>query len=325
MIVTVTPNPALDITYHIGSPLKPGQVNRVDSVSERAGGKGINVARILAANGVPVCALGLVGGTTGANVAALLDAAGVAHDLTEIAGATRRTVVVADVGSGANRSDVEIDATGLWEPGPVVSPAEWDRFTAVYRATLAEADVVVLSGSLPRGVPSRAYQQLIAAAADAGVPAVLDTDGPALRHGLRAEPAVAKPNAAELAGIVGQPITDTGSAITAAGLARLLGARDLVVSLGSVGLVAVTDQETWTAQPPRRFPGNATGAGDAAVAALAVGLAAGESWPDRLVRATAWSAAAAAERVAGEFHLGLAAALGAEIEARRWPAPPPDR
>ena len=131
----------------------------------------------------------------------------------------------------SNRSDVEIDATGLWEPGPVVSRAEWDRFTAVYRATLAEADVVVLSGSLPRGVPSRAYQQLIAAAADAGVPAVLDTDGPALRHGLRAEPAVAKPNAAELAGIVGQPITDTGSAITAAGLARLLGARDLVDSL----------------------------------------------------------------------------------------------
>jgi tagatose 6-phosphate kinase len=318
MILTLTPNPALDLTYHLapgGPELLIGQVNRVAGVSERPGGKGINVARVLATRGVPVCALGPVGGASGEAVRALLDAAGVMHDLTPIDGATRRTIVVA--GSDA--------ATGLWEPGPVVSAAEWEAVRRSFVERLPGADVVVLSGSLPPGVPPDSYAWLVAAASAAGVPVVLDADGEPLRHGVRAGPTVVKPNAAELAGLTGRPVTNPDNAATAALCARGLGARDVVVSLGPRGLVAVVEDQVWRAHPPVIYPGNATGAGDAAVAALAVGLAASDPWPARLTRMVAWSAAAAAATVAGEFTDALADAIAADVAvASTPPRPQPD-
>lgn len=299
MILTLTPNPALDITYHLAD-IQIGGVNRISAVTERAGGKGINVARLLAARNVPVCALGPVGGPTGAAIRTLLDADEVAHDLTTIAGSTRRTVVVAG----------PTEATGLWEPGPVLSPVEWQQVCRSLTDRLHEADVVVLSGSLPPGAPVDGYRELVEAAASAGVPVVLDADGEALRHGLLGGPSVVKPNAAELAALIGFAVADPAAA---AMHARSMGARDVIVSLGSEGIVALVGDQVWSARPPVTFPGNATGAGDAAVAALAFGLAAGDTWPERLTRMVAWSAAAAAAPVAGEFSDTVAASLAAEV------------
>jgi tagatose 6-phosphate kinase len=303
VILTLTPNPALDVTYHL-TDVRMGEVNRVSSVTERAGGKGVNVARVLAARGVPVRVLGPVGGAVGDRIRALLAADGVRHDLTPIAGTTRRTVVIAGDG----------EATGLWEPGPAVSAAEWRCVCRSFVDGLPGADAAVLSGSLPPGVPADAYRGLIGAAADAGVPVVFDADGDALRHGLAARPAVVKPNAAELAALTGASVDDP---VAAAVRARGLGARDVVVSLGSAGIVVLAGDEVWSARPPTVYAGNATGAGDAAVAALAYGLAAGDVWPERLVRMVAWSAAAAAAPVAGEVRPDLADALADAVVVER--------
>ncbi|WP_239147118.1 1-phosphofructokinase family hexose kinase, partial [Paractinoplanes tereljensis] len=190
MIVTVTLNPALDLTYAVDA-LVPHGTHRVSTVAERPGGKGLNVARVLHSLGEPVLATGLLGGTTGGRVAALLRTEGVASSFVDIAGETRRTVAVVD---GA-------DATGFWEPGPAITEAEWSRFADHFRSLLREASVITLSGSLPPGLPASAYATLIAYAREAGVPALLDTSGPALRHGLLATPALAKPNADELASL----------------------------------------------------------------------------------------------------------------------------
>lgn len=303
MILTVTPNPALDVTYHVPE-LQVGGVNRITEMTERAGGKGVNVARVLAAHGIAVRVLGPVGGLTGALVRDLLDADGVAYDLTAIEGTTRRTVVVA--GSA--------EATGLWEPGPSVSPAEWQTVCCSLTSRLHEADVVVLSGSLPPGVPVDTYRHLVEAVVAAGVPVVLDADGEALRHGILGGPTLVKPNAAELASLTGLPITDP---VAAALRARTMGARDVIVSLGSDGVIAVVGDDVWSARPPMAFPGNATGAGDAAVAALAYGLAIGDGWPERLTRMVSWSAAAAAAPVAGEFTAELAERLAVSIVPQR--------
>jgi tagatose 6-phosphate kinase len=284
VILTVTLNPALDLTYRVPA-LSPGGTHRVSDVAERAGGKGVNVARVLHALGEPVIATGLAGGRTGERIRELLAADGVPEAFAPIAGESRRTVVVAD-GAGA---------TGFWEPGPAVPAAEWTAFRRRFTGLLGVAHVVVLAGSLPDGIPADAYAVLIGLARAAGVPVVLDADGDPLRLGVAAGPDLVKPNAAELAGLLGRPVPVP----TAAREVRALGAREAVASLGGAGLVAATVDGDWRASLPHPLDGNPTGAGDACVAALARGLAHRQPWPDRLVDAVALAGSAVAAPVAG--------------------------
>ncbi len=196
------------------------------------------------------------------------------------------------------------DATGFWEPGPTVTPPEWSLFLAEFRELLGPATVVTLSGSLPPGVPLDGYATLIALAASAGVPTVLDSSGPALLAGMRAAPSVAKPNTDELAALLGTLCHVTARRPGPHGLAeavRSVAAGPVVVSRGAAGLLAVIADEVWECAPPVLVEGNPTGAGDACVAALARGLRDHVPWPDLLSDAVALSAAAVAAPVAGAF------------------------
>lgn len=141
MILTVTLNAALDITYRVPR-LRPHSTNRITEVSERPGGKGLNVARVLAALGHRTVATGFAGGGTGDALRALLAETDVTDALVPVGGASRRTVAVVDETTG--------DTTQLNEPGPTVSPAEWDTFLGTYRELLGEARAVALCGSLRR-------------------------------------------------------------------------------------------------------------------------------------------------------------------------------
>lgn len=295
MIVTVTLNPALDVTYRVDR-LRTGGTNRVSAVAERAGGKGVNVARVLAGRRRSVLVTGLLGaGATGEALRADLDRAGLPHRLTAVRGATRRTVaVVADDGG----------VTGLWEPGPVVGAVEWQRFAEVdFPAALAGAAVVVLSGSLPPGVPVDAYAVLLRQAAAVGVPGVLDADGEALRAGLAGRPALVKPNAEEAARASGLP--EAAGPRAAAERLRELGAEAAVVTAGPDGMFGSADGLSWHTPAPRRVRGNPTGAGDAATAALALALADGLPWAEASADAAALSAAAVAAPLAGDYDAAL--------------------
>jgi tagatose 6-phosphate kinase len=191
------------------------------------------------------------------------------------------------------------DATGFWEPGPWVSGSEWLAFVAHFRGLLGDAELVALCGSLPPGVPVDGYATLIRLAAAGGALTVLDTSGEALRQGLAAGPDLVKPNAGELAALLGSRGRTAGDDVAEADRVRGFGARAVVVSHGARGLVAVTGDGAWRCVPPSRVAGNPTGAGDACVAALARGLRAGTRWPDLLADAVALSAAAVAAPVAG--------------------------
>ncbi|MEV1285934.1 1-phosphofructokinase family hexose kinase [Micromonospora sp. NPDC049679] len=297
MILTVTLNAALDVTYGVDV-LRPGTTHRVSTVVERAGGKGVNVARLLHALGEPVMATGLAGGATGARIRDLLAAAGVPEAFTSIDGESRRTVVVA--------SD-DGEPTGFWEPGPRVAAPEWSAFLERYRGLLADADVVALCGSLPPGVPDDGYATLIGLARSAGVATILDADGGPAYLGIRARPDVVKPNARELSTLHSiilrrrVQIGGVSEAREAAAAVRHLGAQTVVASLGAAGLLADTGDLVLHAAPPEVVTGNPTGAGDACVAALARGLRSGRPWPERLRDAVALSAAAVAAAVAGEL------------------------
>ena len=291
MILTVTLNTAFDLTYRVPA-LKPHASHRITEVTERPGGKGVNVARVLAALGHEVTVTGFTGGATGRAVQDQLTATpGLVDALVPVAGPTRRTIALVDDQTG--------DTTQLNEPGPTITPAEWSAFQEAYEDLLARASAVALCGSLPPGVPVGAYAGLIRLAKAAGVPVLLDTSGEPLRRGVAARPDIIKPNLDELA-----ELTGSHDPLRGAQDARRRGAQSVVASLGTQGLLAVTPEGRWRAIPPTRIHGNPTGAGDSAVAGLLSGLAEQLPWPERLARAAALSAATVRAPVAGEFDRG---------------------
>jgi tagatose 6-phosphate kinase len=195
LILVVSLNPALDLTYEVDAADWAG-VNRPHTVHVRPGGKGVNVARTLRALGPEVRLAGLAGGSAGAELAGLLAGSGIELAFTPIAGQTRRTLTVVD----AARQQAAL----FNEPGPMVQTDEYAEFVAVYQTALDECDAVVLSGSLPCGVADEAYAELIELARASSVPVILDTSGQALALGAAAGPTLIKPNLAELEELAGR-------------------------------------------------------------------------------------------------------------------------
>lgn len=293
-LVTVTPNPALDVTYRVDA-LLPGGEHRVREVRQRAGGKGINTGGVLRCLGLPVLATGLLGGDAGRDVAAGVRETGAQARFVEIGEQTRRTVVAV--------ADTDHSATLFNEPGPQVTPAEWELLLDEVEVLGQEAAVVTISGSLPTGVPPEAYGDLVSRARAGRATVVVDTSGPALPAAVAAGADLVKPNAAELADV-------TGVGDLAQGAALLRGERStpaVLASGGADGLLLLS-----AGLPPLRarlmspLHGNPTGAGDAVVAAVAAslsqdstGLVEVEAARRLLAYAVAVSAAAVLAPVAG--------------------------
>ncbi|WP_022916514.1 1-phosphofructokinase family hexose kinase [Ruania albidiflava] len=290
MIVTLTPNPAVDVTYTVPR-LTPGEVHRVQQVVESAGGKGVNVARVLAQVGRGVCCTGFLGGPAGETLEDLLIPTPVDQSWILVSGATRRTVTVVD----------DRGATVLNEPGPQVTARDWERLSAHVLGLLDAGDVLVVSGSTPPGTDPGDLPGLVRSAVELGAAVLVDTSGPALLEVASAAPACLKPNEEELLAATGAPDVRTG--------ARLLldrGAEAVLVSCGADGVLLATEQDHWQARPAKTLTGNPTGAGDAAVAALAAALADGARGPalsSRLAEVVALSGAAVLRPTAGEVDL----------------------
>ncbi|MEU5850538.1 1-phosphofructokinase family hexose kinase [Saccharopolyspora shandongensis] len=286
MIITVTPNPALDVSYRVEH-VHPGESHRVRSVHERAGGKGINVGRVLHGQSVPTLVAAPVGGVLGDVIRDDLTAAGIEHALLPVSAPTRKTIaVIAEADAG--------EATLFNEPGSQLGGEDWQRLRDLVADRLTAASVLVCSGSLPPGCAASSYAELVRDAHARSVPAVVDAAGPALLAAAEAGADLVKPNAAEL-----RETTGHDDPLSGAQQLRDRGAAAVIVSLGPDGLLAATDEGFWRAAPPYAVSGNPTGAGDAAVAAFAAGIMRRETWPERLRNAVAWSAAAAAAPVAG--------------------------
>ena len=286
-------NPALDITY-IGERFTAGQSNRVSRVYAQAGGKAVNVARLLHQAGHDVVVTGFAGGLVGAEIAAHLDRWAVPHRLVPCAGGSRRTVSALSVQDAA--------VTAYNENGPQVTGAEWALFADRFAELARGARLVVLSGSLPGGLPVDAYRTLACLAADSGAAAFVDAHAAPLLAAVAAKPALVKPNEYELAEVAALAVpVPLPAAVHASRRLLADGAQGVVVSLGPRGLVGVLPGITLLAVPPTQ-EGNPVGAGDAALAALAEGHLAGQPWPDRLRRAAAMSAAAVRQPVAGVVH-----------------------
>ena len=298
VILTLTPNPALDVTYAVER-LDVGASHRVRSVVERAGGKGVNVASVLHRLGHGVEVHGPVGGAVGDQIVADLRDRGIPNRMTQVESPSRRTVTV-----------VENDgsATVLNEPG-ALSGQQWAAVLADLRTVLPGAAVLVASGSLPGGITEDAYADVVRLAHDHGCPVVVDTSGPALLAAVEAGPDLVKPNHHEL-----REVTGRADPVDGARELQRRGARTVVVSCGADGLVLLSpDGTVRSARPREPLQGNATGAGDAGVAALARGLVAGDGPRDLLRSAVGWSAAAVLSPVAGDLDPGTVPDLCAAV------------
>ncbi|UWD79087.1 1-phosphofructokinase family hexose kinase [Curtobacterium flaccumfaciens] len=266
MILVVTPNPAVDVTYRV-SEQRIGETQRVLEVQRRPGGKGLNVGRVLAATGVPTHAVLPLGGDGGRWITHALDDLGLVHTDVAVRGETRTTVTVVD--------DLA-HPTMFGEPGPVLSPDEWDTVTAAVE-TLLDGDVgraggaagappavaLVVSGSLPRDSDPAVVARWVTAARHRGVLSVVDCSGAALLAAASAGATVCKPNREEL-------LEATGTDDERSGALRLLGlgATVVVVSRGSDGIAAHTAAHVLEVPAVPGVSGNPTGAGDAATAGL---------------------------------------------------------
>ncbi len=299
MIVCLGLNPALDITYRIDRMVR-GEAQRVRSVSARAGGKATNVANVvtqLAGQAHLVCALG---GPAGEIFARQLAETPIAMTGVESARPTRRTVtIVEDDGT----------ATALNEDGEEWAAADWPLMRAAFDDLLrrSEPGVVVLTGSVPPGTPATAYADCVAAAHDRGFTTIVDCSGPHLIAAIEAGAHVVKPNRHELLATVGAEGME--------GVRRLreqAPQMTVVASDGPAGLLCDGPAGRWRAGPSRPLIGNPTGAGDALVAALALGQWRGTPWPDRRTHAIGASGAAVLNPVAGQVDPSLVRELAGQ-------------
>jgi tagatose 6-phosphate kinase len=295
VLLSVCLNPAVDVTYQVGTAVVPGTSHRVTQVSERAGGKGLNVARVLAQVDEPCAVLAFLGGASGQAIENGLRTAGIVAEVVAVAGTSRRTVTVVD----------PLDATVFNEPGPTLTAGDWSALIEAFRSRLDDAELVVLCGSLPPGVPTYAYQVLTELAQAAGTPVIVDAEGEPLRLALAARPYLVKPNQVEVEALLGRRLAGLNEIVEAGLQLQALGARNAVISRGRDGLVAITESGGWRAVSAEVLAGNPTGAGDALVAGLALGTAAGQPWPQRLRDGVSMSGAAVASPVAGEIDLAV--------------------
>lgn len=257
MIVTVTPNPSLDVALHVDE-LRRGEVLRATAERHDAGGKGLNVSRALAANGVPTRAVMPLGGSAGADLLALLKGdQGVEPVAVPVAGATRSNIGI-----------VEPDGTltKVNAAGPVLSPAEVDALRAAILTAAEGATWVVLAGSLPKGLSEDFYAELIAPLQALGARVALDSSGTAFDLGLAAGPDLVKPNVFELAEVLGRDVRTVGDLADAAAELRLRGPRTVLASAGPDGAVLVDGGDAVHGEPPPIVPASSVGAGDSMLA-----------------------------------------------------------
>ncbi|WP_342415797.1 1-phosphofructokinase family hexose kinase [Paenibacillus sp. FSL R10-2782] len=295
MITTVTLNAAVDKIYTVAG-FGLNAVYRIEGGLTVPGGKGVNTARVIRTLGEPVRATGFAAGHTGRLLIDGLSAEGVSADFIETAqGETRLAITVLDP---STRTQTE-----LIESGPTIGPSELAALRRKITTLAADSAWVVFSGSLPPGCPPDLYAELCTLAKARGARVALDASGEALRLGLRGRPDLVKPNEDEAARFAGIDAARPGAAEAAAAKLLEAGAQLAVISLGARGALAVTRDARYRVSLPDTDIVSALGSGDAMVAGLVTGAAAGLELPAMLRRGAACGTAAALHAMAGKIEL----------------------
>ena len=281
-ILTLTLNPALDITIGLGT-LRPGQVNRSQTQHSHAAGKGLNVAQVLADLGHSVTVGGFLGRDNLQPFEALIQWRGFADCFVRVPGETRSNIKL-----------VEADGrvTDVNGQGPEVDEAARSALLRQLEQVAPGHDAVVVAGSLPRGISAEWFCQLLERLKALGLKVALDSSGEALRAGLQSVPWLVKPNTEELGEVLGLAVDNPQQQRAAAARLVASGIEHVVVSAGEQGVSWFSRDLAVHARPPKVQVASTVGAGDSLVAGMVHGLLQGEAPAQTLARATAIAAQA---------------------------------
>jgi len=321
MIYTITLNPALDRALWVKN-ADYDVSNRVMDETNYAGGKGIDVSIALANLGIKNCAIGFLGGETGKMLENKLKEKGIITKFIKISEETRVNILI------------NVQSTGkqipLNFPGPHLDSCDLNKLKSLIKNELGSScyddqsrdisilardtaidaarsdrhvqtvnppNVVTIGGSLPPGVQASAYTDIIEIAREKGATVILDADGEALKVGINAKPDIIKPNLEELRNFVGcRSLNQTKAIIKAARkIHNKDGIRIVLVSLGSRGIILVSDEGEYMAKIPYKVQAKAKytiGAGDSAIAGFIYGIVHGMDHKESLICAAAAGTAA---------------------------------
>ena len=260
MIYTVTLNPAIDKTVVIEN-FRAGGVNRVASIREDAGGKGINVSKCLKNLGEKSVAAMILAGGTGKRLEEMLEKLQIPVLSVWTEGENRTNLKIIDPVRKAN--------TDINEPGPVVSAALLEQFREKLGSRIQPEDVVILSGSLPAGVDRGLYGEWTDYFRSLGACVYLDADGEPMEKGMKAIPYMIKPNNDELAALLGKEKLSIEEMVFEGKRLHDTGIEEIVISLGGNGALFVSKDGCWRAQGLKVAVKSTVGAGDSVVAAMA--------------------------------------------------------
>ncbi|MFB6290249.1 MAG: 1-phosphofructokinase family hexose kinase [Candidatus Bipolaricaulia bacterium] len=277
MILTITLNPAYDLIYWVREIEQKGetQLSRAFRTHSSAGGKGINVSIYLSSVGVENIAMGLIGGHTGRTIKRSLREEGIVTNFTWISEETRNNVAILKKGQEDNPIEVNSE-------GPEISERVLDQFLEQYETMLHRVSCVVLSGSLPPGVPKSYYRRLVDQAKDMGIRTIVNTGGDYVGPAAKAGPYLIKPDIRERKEVMGERLTDSKSIIDVGRKILDFGTEYVLLSHGLTGDILISEDSIWELEANRDqlTVRNRVGAGDSLIGGIIYQLEEGQSVPE---------------------------------------------
>lgn len=304
MILTVTLNPTLDKLYIVGDYNK-GTVVRVNNAINSAGGKGLNVSRVLNLLGEKVIATGFLGGFTGEYINHLLSPLNIQKSFIKTDIETRSCVNIRETCG---------NMTEFLESGREISQNYIDEFSEKYKLLLKDTSIVVISGSVPKGISDTFYSELISYAKKENKKVILDTSNELLKKNLKSSPTLIKPNIYELGQILGTEISSQNQIIEAGQEIRRIGIETVVVSMGEEGAIIVCDNGVYHGIPPKINTLNTVGCGDSMVAGFAYSMSKNLGIEESIRTSVAVSAANALSYEIGEFDIDVYKSLYNQVK-----------
>ena len=312
MITVVGFNTAIDHLMRVDT-LQPGEVNRALHEQVLPGGKGVHVAQTLAALGERVQLIGLVDAAHRNLIARCMSERGVLFHGVEIDAPLRHCIALQDAAG---------QITEVLGQGPQLGERDRAALQRAFRRALEESDLVVLSGSLPRGLAAGIYVELAEQVHAAGKRCLVDASGEALKQAVAARPFLLKPNRDEAEALFGRAIDGVDAAVAALTELHARGVAMPVLSLGALGAVGMDDGGTWHASIELEQVRNTVGSGDCFLAGMAVAIRRGEPLCEALRLAVACGGANAAGEETGYVERRMVDALLDEVRLQRIDARP---